>query len=397
MRLRTVRSVFVAMAVVAGLGLHLEGWTSGSDQAAGNWLGAPQLIAPGVELYTSQDPTLVEPAGPSALYLLKLDPAKVTLSSAHAYDEMIGLETTDVIAARHHAIAAVNAGFFNTRNGDPASVLKISGELVSDTSSPRGVVAISAAGQGRQTLTFDQLSAKQDLRFTAAGKDWVLPVDGVDTTRARGKLMLYTPMYHADTDTALNGTEIIASGVPLTVREVRPNMGHTPIPRDGVVFSYGGLELPPALAELSPGVKISLTTNWKSLNNVPTSVFESAVDIVNGAGLLRRAGQVIADWKSEALSPTSFLDVRHPRTVIGVDDRGFVWLIAIDGRQAAYAVGMTFRELQRLCDRLRLRDALNLDGGGSVTMVANNRIVNRPSDPTGPRAVSDVILVKVRR
>ena len=69
----------------------------------------------------------------------------------------------------------------------------------------------------------------------------------------------------------------------------------------------------------------------------------------------------------------------------------------IDGRQSAYAVGMNFRELQRLCDRLRLRDALNLDGGGSVTMVANNRIVNRPSDPTGPRAVSDVILVKVRR
>jgi exopolysaccharide biosynthesis protein len=57
---------------------------------------------------------------------------------------------------------------------------------------------------------------------------------------------------------------------------------------------------------------------------------------------------------------------------------------------------MTFTDLLRLCDRLELRDALNLDGGGSTTMVVNGRIVNRPSDAAGPRAVSDAILVKTR-
>ena len=383
MRLRIVRSLFVALAVLV----------AASVNHAQDWLGAPQPIAPGVQFFTSQDQTIADPPGPTALYLLKLDPSKVTLSSAHANDEVIGLETADVIAARHHAIAAVNAGFFNTRTGDPASVLKIAGELVSDTALPRGVVAIGPT----QTLTFDQLSAKQELRFAATGRDFIVPIDGVDTTRERGKLMLYTPMYHADTDTALTGTEIIASGSPLTIREVRSNMGHTPIPRDGVVLSYGGLELPPALAVLAPGMRITITTNWNSLNHVPATIFESAVDIVNGAGLLRRAGQIITDWKPESLSPTSFLDVRHPRTVIGVDDHGFVWLVAIDGRQPGYAVGMDFKELQRLCDRLNLRDALNLDGGGSVTMVVNDKIVNKPSDPTGPRPVSDVILVQVRK
>jgi len=387
-----MRSLFLALAVVVAVVLHAEGRAFTSGLATDAWLSAPQPIAPGVELFTSTDPTLADPAGPSALYLLKLDPTKVILSSAHANDEIIGLETVDVIAARHQAIAAVNAGFFNTRNGDPASVLKIAGELVSDTASPRGVVAIGRT----QGLTFDQLSAEQDIHFIAAGQAHTVPIDGVDTTRARGKLMLYTPMYHADTDTALNGTEIIASGTPLTVREVRSNMGHTPIPRDGVVLSFGGLELPPALAALTPGVKISITTTWTSLNHLPALFFDSAVHIINGAGLLRRAGQTITDWKVESLSPTSFLDVRHPRTVIGVDDHGFVWLIAIDGRQAGYAVGMDFTELQRLCDRLALRDALNLDGGGSVTMVVKDKIVNKPSDPTGPRAVSDVILVKAR-
>ena len=38
-------------------------------------------------------------------------------------------------------------------------------------------------------------------------------------------------------------------------------------------------------------------------------------------------------------------------------------------------------------------DALNLDGGGSTTMVINGQVVNRPSDPAGLRAVGDAILV----
>jgi exopolysaccharide biosynthesis protein len=57
---------------------------------------------------------------------------------------------------------------------------------------------------------------------------------------------------------------------------------------------------------------------------------------------------------------------------------------------------MTLTDLVRLCDRLDLRDALNLDGGGSTTMVVQGKIVNRPSDAAGPRPVSDAILVKLR-
>ena len=37
--------------------------------------------------------------------------------------------------------------------------------------------------------------------------------------------------------------------------------------------------------------------------------------------------------------------------------------------------------------------AINLDGGGSTTMVVHDKIVNRPSDQTGERPVGDAILV----
>lgn len=331
------------------------------------------------------------------MFLLKLDPSAVTLSSAHAGDRILGLEPVDVIARRRGVLAAVNAGFFNTRNGDPAGVMKIAGELVSDSTLPRGAVAIGpVTGREPQVLTFDQLAVTASLRYARQGAPVTVAIDGIDTTRARGKLMLYTPMYHPDTDTALNGTEIVLSGAPLTVTDVRVNMGHTPIPRDGAVLSFGGLDLPPAVAGLTTGTRVTISTAWRSVHGVAAPVYDAARDIVNGAGLLRRAGTVLREWAVERLSADGFVDARHPRTLVGRDADGFIWLVAVDGRHAD-AGGMTFVELQGLADRLRLTDALNLDGGGSTTMVIGDRVVNRPSDPTGPRPVSDALLVTARR
>jgi exopolysaccharide biosynthesis protein len=91
-----------------------------------------------------------------------------------------------------------------------------------------------------------------------------------------------------------------------------------------------------------------------------------------------------------------FATTRHPRTVVGRERDGAIWLITVDGRQPGRAVGMTFVELQDLLGRLDVTDALNLDGGGSTTMVAGGQVVNRPSDLTGPRAVSDALIVTPR-
>lgn len=361
-----------------------------------SWLSAPERVAPGVEYFTSTDQALADPAGPTAVFLLKLDPSRVQLDSVHAKDQVMGLDTVDVIATSHKAIAAVNAGFFNVKNGDPATVLKIAGELVSDATMTRGVVIINSPARGATTLDFDQVGAKQELRFTKGGKEFVVPIDGVDTTRAIGKLMLYTPTYNIDSDTAPTGTEWVVSGKPLTVKEVRSSAGHTPIPKDGFVLSYGGTDLPNPLDQLSRQVRVNVKTNWVSLNGVSASDLDAAEHIVNGAGLLRRHGKPVTDWKAEALSGPAFTEMRHPRTVIGVDDKGFIWLIAIDGRQPDRAVGMNFAELQRLCDRLRITDALNLDGGGSTTMVVKGEIRNKPSDAAGPRPVSDALIVTIR-
>ncbi len=71
-------------------------------------------------------------------------------------------------------------------------------------------------------------------------------------------------------------------------------------------------------------------------------------------------------------------------------------MITVDGRNKVLSLGMSFAELQNLVTRVGLVDALNLDGGGSTTMVVRGGVVNHPSDATGPRKVSDAIIVRAR-
>jgi hypothetical protein len=368
-----------------------------APEPAGSWLGEATEVAPGVDFYRATDPTLVEPAGPVAVHLLRLDPARVRLTSVLAQNEILGAERVNAMAVRQDAVAAINGGFFNQGTGEPTGLLKVARELVSDIGAMKGAVIIRSPLDGVTELAFDQVAVRMSLTFESGGQEWTVPVNGVDTTRARGRLMLYTPTYHADTDTAANGTEWVVSGDPLTVLEIRRDLGHTTIPRDGVVLSYGGLDLPDALAALTPGVEAAFEATWRTVHGLSPDALDAADHIVGGAGLLLRDGQVVDNWtETEALDLEAFIDERHPRTLIGRDQRGFIWLVAVDGRRPGHSVGMSFADLVRLSGRLALRDALNLDGGGSTTMVVDGDVVNRPSDPTGPRTVSDALVVTLR-
>jgi len=355
----------------------------------------PQLtpvreVADGISLFHLTDPALVDPPAPISAWLLRLDPARVTLRAALANDEVMGTETVADTAARHGAIAAINAGFF-LPNGDPAGLYKVSGRLISDTRRPRGAVGVSAAN-GRVRLMFDRVTATMSLTIhRSLGRKTVVPIDGIDTTRLRGRLMLFTPAYHEHTDTASGGIEWAVAGRPLRVTAAPIDTGRTPIPDDGFVLSFGGRSPPAALRGLKRGSRVDLAPRYVPLAS-DDDVWAEAGDIIGGAGLLAQRGGYIEDWTPERFAP-GFAETRHPRTMIGVAEDGSIWLAAVDGRQPALSAGMTLVELQALARRLRLTDALNLDGGGSTTMWVEGAIVNSPSDAAGPRKVSDALLV----
>jgi exopolysaccharide biosynthesis protein len=134
---------------------------------------------------------------------------------------------------------------------------------------------------------------------------------------------------------------------------------------------------------------------YKPLLGTSPRDWARAGDAISGAGLLMVNGREITDWTIERIA-AGFETTRHPRTIIGADAQGDIWLVTVDGRDPARSLGMSFTELQRLAGRLGLRSVMNLDGGGSTTMWVNGRIVNHPSDAGGPRKVSDAILVLAR-
>lgn len=99
-------------------------------------------------------------------------------------------------------------------------------------------------------------------------------------------------------------------------------------------------------------------------------------DVYNGVGgfnLLLKDGKNVASW-----------DALHPRTAVGVsrDGRYMVWVV-IDGRQPGYSEGTTTSETAEWVRLFGAYNALNLDGGGSTTLVLSDaqgkpKVVNRP-------------------
>ncbi len=67
---------------------------------------------------------------------------------------------------------------------------------------------------------------------------------------------------------------------------------------------------------------------------------------------------------------------RYPRAALGVAD-GRLLAVAVDGRAATDA-GLTLSELADLMVELGAESAINLDGGGSTSLVCGGRLRNRP-------------------
>lgn len=123
------------------------------------------------------------------------------------------------------------------------------------------------------------------------------------------------------------------------------------------------------------------------------------LEAVGGRPVLARDSVITPDVDTEGQA--SFAKSRHPRTAVGIANDGRrLLLVVVDGRQPGYSDGMTLRELAELMLALGAPESINLDGGGSTAMVyaepdsaRTMRVANRPSDPTGERAVGNALAI----
>jgi exopolysaccharide biosynthesis protein len=68
---------------------------------------------------------------------------------------------------------------------------------------------------------------------------------------------------------------------------------------------------------------------------------------------------------------------RHPRAALGLSDDTLVAL-ACDGRRTGVDAGLSMLELAAVMLELGAEHAINLDGGGSTTLVHRGHLLNRP-------------------
>ena len=148
---------------------------------------------------------------------------------------------------------------------------------------------------------------------------------------------------------------------------------------DGKIYAHGSDSEP-----AEPTMYIS-RRNSVSFDKIPSRVFNA----ISGDRMLVLGGEPVAGLDDSE---------RDPRSAIGVNKNGrWLYIVVVDGRQPFYSEGATFTELADLLVDLGAYYAMNLDGGGSSTLVIEGpdgqpKILNSPVDhyiPGRERAVAN--------
>jgi hypothetical protein len=214
-------------------------------------------------------------------------------------------------------------------------------------------------------------------------------INGFNRPREKDELIVFTPEFHRTTLTGPDGVEVTVARDRVVA--VNDNVGSLPIPHAGLVISASGRSREWALINLRRGTRVEIKTEMNANPAIPFNP-----DFIIGAGpQLLSASKFVANEEAANYSE-SLSGRRHPRTAIGWRADGHLVLVTVDGRQPQKSVGMTIEELAKLMIELGCVEAMNLDGGGSTTMVIRNKIANNPSDAAGERPVSDALLVFTR-
>jgi hypothetical protein len=343
---------------------------------------------------------------PWVIHVLEVDlRGDAQVRAEHAFGRLDGRERTSDLARRIAGdslvpLAAVNADFFSLATGEVLGNQVVEGRLVAAVSR-----AMNPARPPRSqfALTRDRRPLIEQFTFEGAaivGRD-TLPLAGVNVPPVRNTLVLRLA---PAPDTVPADTLRDARALPIS----RAGRDTTTYVEAGPLVQAVDARMPPGGALLvarGPAAARLERALGRDTARVPVRITRALVPargalrtLVGGWGRLVVDGQSVADstWAQEG-AQRSFVVSRHPRTAVGFSrDSSTLYLVTVDGRQARSA-GMTLAELASTMRGLGAWQAMNLDGGGSTTMVVRGAVVNSPSDTTGERPVGNALVVMRKR
>ncbi len=340
------------------------------------------------------------PGGPWHIQILEIDlnDTMNTLETIKALNNIQGYERTSSMANRsstvgHTVVGAINGDFYAS-GGITIGAQIIKGTLLKRPY-PRSVFGLTSAKRPLiNILDFNGQVVKND--------STVFTIAGVNEVRNEDQLIAYNHYFGTSTGTNQWGTEISVqylqpppgiNGSQYAVVTSKDSLmggdsGDMQIPINmGAILSGHGL----ARDFLNNNIFVGDTLAIQLLLHPAEN--STLLELIGGTPRLIRDGVRSVEWEAESVG-SSFTHDRHPRTAVGFNaDSTVVYFFTVDGRQGGYSIGMSLIELADYMLEWDIYQGVNLDGGGSTTMVVRGDVINSPSDAGGERLVANALMV----
>lgn len=331
----------------------------------------------------------IDSSRPIVIHSLRITPGapelllKAELAQLKVFDEsdLKGKETLTSLVRRTGAAAGINGDFFWA--GDPLGGMIRDGEFLSRPYKDRPVFAWGGGGSSIGVLSWSGRVK------TESGR--TLDITGINEETNRG-IVLYTdsaglalakqPSIFVDIE-LMDGKPTTRGAMIGVVQSVRSDADQMEVAEGHVVLAARNADQS-MLASLRVRQQVTIAMTAKGFD---WSKFDQAI---GGGPFLLRGGKVAIDWQKQGFKE-GFANNPHPRSAIGRNGWGDIFLTVVDGR-SGHSAGVNLVDLAAICQRLGMTDAINLDGGGSTTLNLFGASVNRPSDGA-ERPIANAVLL----
>ncbi len=169
---------------------------------------------------------------------------------------------------------------------------------------------------------------------------------------------------------------------PTACRLVSVDTGTVRVPLSGFVVSFG--VNPPDLSGLKPGEIYRLNIETSSHRDV------HFLNSVSGTPRLVRRGVASAEARQEGSRSRRFISSPLPRTAIGTDkSQSKIYLATVEiSNNKAGRTGANLEQMACIMEAIGCYNAMNLDGGGSTSMVLGGKNLIWKSNPDSSRKMA---------
>ena len=291
-----------------------------------------------------------------------------------------GLNTFQTVyqmaSKEENVVAAINGDFFNgtSVNGNTIGLSIKDGKLLTTTyyeNEIKDTFASFILNEDNENWV-DYFTHKITLKNKTKKKEMLIAEYNKVSTNYE-----YPVIYTSDWGTTSYGNKLSLTEMLIVdnkVKEIRENGEPFEIPENGFVVATYGATAEQMKADFKKGNKIELKIEMDlDIDEVKMAV--------SGGALLLENGEIPEKF-------TANITGSNPRTAIGTSKDGkTLYLITVDGRQSS-SIGMTQTELAEFLKEKGVYTAMNLDGGGSTTMIGRKlgelaiKTINSPSSVT---------------